>query len=99
MTHPILEGRLLAWERDEGGVYAARTPQILAIVFRWRGRPGYHWEIFCDGEVRYYGQARSLHSALCHVEGNCVGRGMLGETSQEEHEEVTGDTADGSHPG
>jgi len=79
MAHPRLRGRLLNWEPDASNTYAARTPLMFAVVFRWPGRRGYHWEIFYEGEVRYYGQARSLHSALCHVEGNCVGRGMLQE--------------------
>jgi hypothetical protein len=88
MARPKLDRRLLAWERDEANVYAARTAKLFAIVFRWRYGPGYHWEIFYEGEVNYYGQARSLHSALSHVEGNCVGRGMLEDVPVQETEEL-----------
>lgn len=77
MANPRQLGDLLAWEGDDGDTYVAQTTRLFAIIFRWAGRRGYHWEIFVDGEVRCYGQARTLHSAIAHVEGNCIGRGFI----------------------
>jgi len=83
MAQDKLHGRLLVWKQD-GDTYLAQTPGMSAIVFR-QGR-GYHWEILHQGEVKYHGHRRSLHSALSHVEGNCVGRGMLEDVPRQEAE-------------
>jgi hypothetical protein len=76
---PQLDGRLLAWKQD-GTTFKADTSKATGVVFPYRR--GYHWEIFHEGEVKYKGQVRTLHAAMCHVEGNFVGRGMLDEESQ-----------------
>lgn len=86
-----LEGRLLTWQRDRN-TYRAETAVAIGIVFPYRR--GYHWEIFAAGEVQYSGQTRSLHSALCHVEGNFVGRGLLG--TEEEDEPALGVSMEGA---
>jgi len=75
-----LESRLLAWKCDRG-TYKAQTPRAIGLVFPHRR--GYSWEILVAGEVKYAGHVRSLHSALCHVEGNMVGRGLLEEQADE----------------
>lgn len=92
---PQLEGRLLAWKPD-GKTFKAETSKAIGLVFPYRR--GFHWEIFHEGEVKFRGQVRSLHSAMCHVEGNFVGRGMLDDAQGTVDESARGEEMLGGAP-